>query len=232
MFSGHLLGGEDHRGAAVGERAAVVELERIGHVSGFENLLDGDLLLELRLRVQRAVPVVLDGHRGHLGLGGPVLLHVRAGDQRENPGKGQAEGLFPDRVGGVREVLGRLGRGDVQHTLGAADQDDVRDPCGDLHDAVTERGVRAGAGGLEPGGRDRGNPQDRGGLRSGVELVLGLPADDVAVVQGLDGACRDVGVRQRLARRLGEELGRGAVVQPELRDSNPDHRNPAHEKPS
>src|SRR5262245_66359620 len=61
--------------------------------------------------------------------------------------------------------------------------------------------------------------------------MLGLAAHDVAVVERLDGARGNTGVGQRVARRLGEELGRGAVVQPELRHSDPDHGDPAHESP-
>src|SRR6266511_1372753 len=59
-----LLGRQDHRGAAVGERTAVEELERVGDVGALEHHVDRDLLLELRLGVERAVAVVLDGHVG------------------------------------------------------------------------------------------------------------------------------------------------------------------------
>ena len=130
--------------------------------------------------------VVLHGDGRHLLLGRPVLLHVGARDEREDAGEGEAERLLPDGVGGVGEVLGRVGGGHVEHALGAADQDDVGDAGPDLHDRVAERGVGRGARRLEARGRDRGNPQDGGCLGSGVELVLGLAADDVAVVEGLD----------------------------------------------
>jgi len=44
-----LFGGQHERRAAVTERAAVEELERVGDVGGLEDLLDGDQFLELRL---------------------------------------------------------------------------------------------------------------------------------------------------------------------------------------
>src|SRR2546422_2164987 len=40
---------------------------------------------------------------------------------------------------------------------------------------------------------------------------------------------RNSGVGQRVLGRLGEELGRRAVVQPELRHSDSDHGDAAHE---
>jgi hypothetical protein len=190
MLSGDLFRGEHERRAAIGERAAIEELERISDVSRLEHLLDRDRLLELGLRVQGAVAVVLDGHRGHLRLGRAVLLHVRPRDQGEHAGEGEAQRLLPDGVGGVGKILGRFGRRDVQHPLGPAHQDDVRHAGSNLHDGVTEGGVRARARGLEAGRRHRRDAQDGRRLRAGVELVLGLAADHVAVVEGLHGARR------------------------------------------
>src|SRR5262249_36837384 len=55
----NLLGGENEGGAPVGEGAAVEELEGIGDVRALEHGVDGDFLLELCLRIQDPVPVVL-----------------------------------------------------------------------------------------------------------------------------------------------------------------------------
>ena len=150
--------------------------------------------------------VVLHGDGRHLGLGRPVLLHVGTRDEREDAGEGEAERLLPDGVGGVREVLGGLGGRHVEHALAAADQDDVGDAGRNLHDRVTERGVGRGARGLEARRGDRGDPEDGRGLGSGVELVLGLAADDVAVVEGLDPARGDLRVGQRVRGGFREEL--------------------------
>jgi hypothetical protein len=61
-----------------------------------------------------------------------------------------------------------------------------------------------------------------------VELLLRLAADDVAVVDRLDGGRRHVGVDQRVPRRLGEQLRRAAIVLAEPRQTHPDHRDTPH----
>src|SRR4029453_19676039 len=55
--------------------------------------------------------------------------------------------------------------------------------------------------------------------------------EGVAVGERLDGGRWNAGVGQRVLGRLGEELGRRAVVQPELRHSDSDHGDAAHECP-
>src|SRR6266542_4603974 len=205
-----LLGGQDDGGAAIGEGAAVEELERVGDVGALEDRVERDLLLELRLGIEDAVAVVLHGHVGHLLLGRPVLVHVGAGDQGEDAGKRQPDGLLEGGVGAVGEVLGRRVRRDTEYALGAADQDDVRDAGGDLHQGVAEGGMAGGAGVLETGGGDGRKAQERGGQWPHVQLLLAGAAGDIAVVESLDGRGGDISVTNGLRRGLGEQLGAGA----------------------
>ena len=175
------------RRAAVGERTAVEELERVGDVGALEHRVERDLLPELRLGIERAVAVVLHGHVGHLLLGRPVLVHVGAGDEREDAGEGQADGLLvARRRSSRRSTRWRRRSGMLQHALGAADEDDVGDARADLHDGVTEGRVAGGAGVLEAGGRDGRQAQERRGERAHVQLLLTLAAGDIAVVERLD----------------------------------------------
>ena len=85
----------------------------------------------------------------------------------------------------------------------------------------------AGAGRLEARGRHGGEPEHRGGLGPGVELLFRLAAHHVAVVEGLD-APGDLGVDEGLARGLGEQLGAGAVVLAELRHADSDDGHATH----
>src|SRR6267142_3452492 len=227
-FPRDLLGDEHEGGAAVGERTAVVELQRIGDHRRLQHRVERDLLAELRLGVQHTVLVVLDGHRRHLRLGGAVLVHVGAGHQREDTGEGEPQRLLPGGVGGVREVLRRVRGRDVQHALGAADEDDVRGAGGDVHHGVTEGRVRRGARRLEARGGHGRNAEHRGGLRAGVELFLRLAAHDVAVVERLHAPGRHLGVGEGVGRRLREQLGRRALVPTELRDADSDDRHSTH----
>jgi len=64
--------------------------------------------------------------------------------------------------------------------------------------------------------------------RAGVELMLGLAAHHVAVVERLHGARRELRVRQRIHRRRGEELPRGAIVLAELRHADTDDGDSSH----
>src|SRR3990172_7690163 len=69
---------EDGRGA-VGERAAVVELERPGHVGRLEHLLDGDCLVQVRVGVGEGILVVLHRDMGKLLFRGAILVEVGGG---------------------------------------------------------------------------------------------------------------------------------------------------------
>jgi hypothetical protein len=77
--------------------------------------------------------------------------------------------------------------------------------------SITAYGRRRELRGLEAGRGTDGMPRTER-LRPGVQLMLGLAAHDVAVVERLHGARGDPRVGQRVARRLGEELGRRPVV--------------------
>src|SRR5216684_3592382 len=228
VLAGDLLGCQHDGRAPVGERAAVVELEGIGHVGALEHGFERDLLLELGLRIERAVAVVLDRHVGHLLLGGSVLVHVGARDQGEDAGEGEARGLLERGVRAVGEELGRgLGR-HVEHPLCAPDQDHVRHPARDLHDRVPERDVAGRAGVLEASGGNVGQAQQRGGQRGHVQLPLGLTAGDVAEVERLDRARGDARVEDGVGAGLREQLGAGAIVLAKLGDAHSDDGNAAH----
>ena len=228
MPARELFRGEDDGGAAIRERAAVEELERVGDVGAPEHRLEGDLLPELRLGVVDPVPVVLHGHVRHLLLGGPVLLHVGARDEGEDAGEGEPDGLLVGGVGAEREVLRGVVRRDVEDPLPAAHQDHVGDAGPHLHHRVAERNVARGAGVLEARGGDGGEPQERGGERARVKLALALAAGDIAVVEGLDGGGGDLRVGDGVAVGLREQLRAVALMLAELRHPYPDHGDSAH----
>ena len=226
--TGHVLGGDHHRRGAVGERAAVVELEGVGHLRALHDLLDRDLLLELRLGVEGAVTMVLHGHVRHLLLGRPVLGHVGAGDEREDPREGEAGRLLEDGVRRVGEHLGGAVGRHGEDALGAPDEEDVGRARRDLEERVAEGGVARGAGGLEPGRGHGGDAEGARDLRSHVELTLPGLAHDVPEVDPRHLARADVGVAEGVDGGLGEELRARPLVLAELRHADADDGDLAH----
>ncbi len=205
--TGNLFGRHHHGCPPIGERATVVELQRVRDLGAREHLLESDLLTEVGLGVKRPMAVVFHRDVGHLLFGGAVLGHVGPGDEGKDAREGKPGGLLEGCIRGVGEDLRRRISGKVQHSFGATDEDDIRNPGSHLHDRVPERSVARGASGLEAGGRDRRDPQDRRSLRPHVELVLGLAPDHVAEVYRLNRRGSEISVGQRLDRRPGKEFG-------------------------
>ena len=76
-----VLGAQDRRGGAVGERCAHRQRDRVGDRRRGEHLVDGERLAELRVRVVHRVLVVLGAHRRDLPLRRAVGLHVPAAER-------------------------------------------------------------------------------------------------------------------------------------------------------
>src|SRR2546422_6061143 len=93
---------EDHGRGAIGQGRAVEQPERLRDPRGVQHRLEGDLLLELGLRIQRAVLVILHRDRGHLFPGRVVLVHVTAGHHRVKACERRAEHGLPLLVRGGR----------------------------------------------------------------------------------------------------------------------------------
>ena len=94
------LGRCDHNGAAaVGDDAAVHEVERIGDDAGVDHVLDGDRVAEERLGVHGGVVAHGDGDLGELLGGGAVEVHVPAGDHGVEADGGETV-EFLEAVGG------------------------------------------------------------------------------------------------------------------------------------
>ena len=174
------------------------------------------------------MPVILHRHVRHLLLGGPVLLHVGARDEREDAGEGEAGGLLVGGVRAVGEELGGVVGGHVQDALRPAHQHHVGHARADLHHRVPECRVARRARILEAGGGDGGEAQDGGGQRAHVQLALALPPGDIAVVERLDGARLDLRVDDGVAGGFREELRARAIVLAEPGHADSDHGDAAH----
>ena len=88
--AGYLGGGDHHGSAAVGDDAAVVQVEGRGDHTGAHHVRDGYLVAEQGLGVHGSV--VADGHSdlGELLRGGAELVHVPLGDHGVQSHGGQA----------------------------------------------------------------------------------------------------------------------------------------------
>ena len=125
------------------------------HTGGdFEHVVDRDLVLEVGVRVARAVVVVLHRDRREHLARRAELVHVPGGERREQHRRGLAAG--EDRVtgGGPRQqaLLGRL----VAHLLDADHEHDVVHAARDGHRADPERVGARRARVLDAGARDAG----------------------------------------------------------------------------
>ena len=81
---GGTIGVDEDRGrGAVGLRAAVEQVQRMTNGRRVEDVLDGDLVLEVRVRVAGAIVVVLDGDGGEHLARRSIVVHVAGGEGRE-----------------------------------------------------------------------------------------------------------------------------------------------------
>ena len=74
---------QHHRRRAVADQRAIVEVQRLGDGPRVHGLLERDDLAHLRIGIQRAILVVLHGHRGKMRARGPEIVHVAARDHGE-----------------------------------------------------------------------------------------------------------------------------------------------------
>ena len=183
-------GEEDGRGA-VGLGAAVEQAQRAAHHGRGEDLLDGDLALEVGVGVEAPVVVVLHRHRRqHLGRGAE-LVHVAGGEGGEQHGGGLApvvEGVA-GRGPGQQALLGGL----VAHLLHADHEHHVVHAARHHHGADAEGVGSRRAGVLDPGAGHAGQADGAG---------HGVAADALLAPQRAPLGGHDHGVDRRLSRPL------------------------------
>ena len=144
---GNLRRGDDQRAAAVGDDAAIHPVQRIGDHRRVQHVLDGDDVLQHRVRIVLRVMGGRDLDPGQLLAGGAVVVHVAHGTHAVGVVGGGA-------IGGLEIGLGA--GGPRRHRAGArlARQGDQRDRAfagGDGFGGVAEMdqiGTAAGLGGV------------------------------------------------------------------------------------
>ena len=101
---GNRLRGDDQRAAAIGDDAAIHPVQRIGDHRRVQHVLDGDDLLQHRVRIVLRVMGGRDLDPGQLLAGGAELMHVAHGAHAVNIVRGGAvSGLEIDLgAGGAR----------------------------------------------------------------------------------------------------------------------------------
>ena len=160
---------EEDGGRAVGLRAAVEQVQRMTHGRRLDHVFDRDLVLEVRVRVARAVVVVLHRDRRQHLARRPELVHVAGRERCEQHGRGLAP--REDRVAGrgarQQALFARL----VAHLLHADDEHDVVDAARDRHGADAKRIGSRRARVLDAGARDA-HQTDRGGDRVAADAFL------------------------------------------------------------
>src|SRR2546427_6388760 len=199
---------QDHGRGAIGKGRAVEHPERLGDPRGMQHRVERDLLLELGLRIQRAVLVILHRDSGHLFPGRVVLVHVTAGHHRVQAGQRRAEHGLPFLVRGGRQDLRGLDLADVRHLLRAADDHDVVHPGRNREARLHERDGAARAATFDADCRkvhvrEARIIRDEGGH---VLLVDELPRRHVADVHRIDVLGTELRVLDRLQPGLDAEV--------------------------
>src|SRR3989441_12113317 len=221
---------DDGRGA-IGEGGAVEQPERLRDPRRMQHRLEGNLLLELGLGIQRAVLVILHRDGGHLFPRRVVLVHVTAGHHCVQAGERRAEHGLPFLVRGRRQDLPGLDLPDVRHLLRAADDHDVVHPGRDREPRLQERDGAARAAAFDA---DRRKVHIRqagviGDERGHVLLVDELPRGHVADVHRIDVLRAEFRVLDRLQPGLDAEVPERTVPEfSELRLADTDHGDVPH----
>ena len=158
--------------------------KRMAHRCRLQDVVDGDLVLEVRVRIARAVVVVLHRDRCEHLAGRAELVHVPGRERREQ----HRRGLAPreDRVSGRRARQEPFLRRLVAHLLDADDQHDVVDAARHRHRADAEGVGTRRARVLDARARDAGEADGR---RNGVAADALLPPQRSALrrdERGLD----------------------------------------------
>src|SRR2546422_890611 len=222
---------EDHGGGAIGQGRAVEQPERLRDPRGVQHRLEGDLLLELGLRIQRAVLVILHRDGGHLLPGRVVLVHVTPGHHRVKACERRAEHSLPLLVRGGRQDLRGLDLADVRHLLRATDDHDVVHPGRDREARLQKRDRPARAAAFDPDRREvhvrqAGVIGDEGGH---VLLVDELPRGHVPDVDRIDVLGPELRILDRLQPGLDAEVPERTVPEfSELRLADADHGDVPH----
>ena len=156
--AGYLGGCHHHGAAAVGDDAAVHQVQRVGDDAGTDHVFDGDGIAEQRLGVHGGV--MPHGHRdlGQLLGGGAVEVHVPTGDHGVEAHGGHAVEL-------LEAIGGRL-----------------QDGMAEASDAAGSHGHAAGAGEAAVGDDGHIDPPGRDGGKGVGEVELEGPAADGGVV--------------------------------------------------
>jgi len=172
VLSRVLLGDDHERARAVGDRAGVVEVERLRDRWGVQRLLDGHFLAVLSVLVGDRVRVVLRGDVGQIPAAPAVRVEVGGRHQRVRAGERHSRSHLEQVVGGDSEPLGHLVGWEVCHALHPAGQHHVGVARGDGPDGLAHRDAGRGTR-LLVAGRGAVHAGRLGHQRRLMALVLG-----------------------------------------------------------
>ena len=214
----------DHRRRTVGRRADVEQTQRIGDDGAVDDIVDGVLLAEARVRVLEPVARVLHLDAGEVVGGRAVDVHAASCVEREVHRVGCPQQVEAQPVGVVPALAADRREESLRRGVGTDHQRHVAVPGQDLRTRLVE-GLRArGARGVAGRDAHAGPAQLLGERRAGDEP--GVPvADGVGPGDVLDVAPGEAGVVECGPRRdhpvLGEvtaPLAPGMHADPEDRD--------------
>ena len=216
---------EQDRGGAIAHRATIVEPEGFGDAYRAEDRLPRDLLLEVGVRVQRPVRMVLDRDLGE-GLGThPVLRQVPVGQETVDAGEREPRGSLPFGVARDPQPVAAPGAGHVGHLLEPGHEHEVDGAGLERADARAHRKSARRARVLDP---RRGDPHDPRRLRQDRGDVPDLPAPEAdrreEELLDLPSIDPSVDARERPVDRRPEEFAGAGIQDAELGVAGPHHR--------
>ncbi len=215
--------GDNRRGRAIGDAAAVEEAQRVGNHRRLENGVDVDGLAQMRLRIQCRVLMALPAHMRHRALEvaarDVVPRRVGAGKLCERAGRGPVG--KPKIVGQPLGAQRQTAVTGVLELLDAERQGEIDGARRHRIDGGAQR-FRAGrAHVLDSRNRNASQPQR---MRQRQRAVADIDVvERVAHPRRLDPAARDSGVRQRLLEGLDHQVvGTLAPMLAEVRAAHAD----------
>src|SRR5438445_4500408 len=129
---------QDETTGSVSYERTIIQLERPGHHTRFHDFIHGHLFLHVRLRIQRAILVILHCHRGHLFLCSSVLMHVDGGHEGKEPRECHAVPLLKRIVRSSRkyscDLRGRL----IRHLLNTPHKHNIIESRLDRHNTAAK----------------------------------------------------------------------------------------------
>ena len=171
-------------------------MERVGNHGRGKDVINADLEMELSVRVEQTVGMVLRCHGGQLSGGGAVVRHVGPRHHGVEPREGNAVKTLPLLVRGTPQRVGCIRTVDVGHLLDAAHQHHVGKPRRDLGDACAQRQAAGSTGGFDTSGGNTGHAQLVGEQGGEVLLTYEQPrrhASDRDVVHRVDAGVLESG---------------------------------------